>query len=121
MRDPISPLAMVAIASSSAQGPCGPDTIFFNIHSQIQQLVSTFPTFRFPHEVSNAPSAKVVEVLNALSRLMTVPLLTSYIANAFRPILLDLCSRWLDLLELEDLSVFEATGVILGIYDEIYP
>ena len=52
---------------------------------------------------------------------MTVPLLTSYIENASRPILLDLCSRWLDLLELEDLSVFEATGVILGIYDEIYP
>lgn len=112
---------MVAIASSDAQGLCGPDPIFFDIHSETQRLVSTFPTFRFPPEVSNAPATNAVEVLNALSRLMTVPLLTSHIANAFRPILLDLCSRWLDLLELDDLSVFEAIGVIIGIYDEIYP
>ncbi|KAF8340373.1 uncharacterized protein EI90DRAFT_3012262 [Cantharellus anzutake] len=41
--------------------------------------------------------------------------------NAFRPILLDLCSRWLDLPELVDLSVFEAIGVVIGIYDETYP
>ncbi|KAI0036574.1 midasin [Vararia minispora EC-137] len=58
--------------------------------------------------------------LSNLSRIMLVPSLTEPIAAFFRPLLLDLCARWLEYPELA-LEKFEALCLLIQAHEELFP
>jgi hypothetical protein len=60
------------------------------------------------------------EVLSVLSQLLRFPPLTTLVARLFRPLIVDLCARWLDLYE-DEVSAFIALAFLLGWHPEIYP
>jgi midasin len=50
---------------------------------------------------------------------MLKPALTEHIANTFRPILIDLCARWLQFPENTE-EKFEAFGLLIQIHEELF-
>ena len=44
-----------------------------------------------------------------------------HVVEAFRPLLVDLCARWIDDETLDEVSRLEALALILEIHEEIYP
>ena len=59
-------------------------------------------------------------LLDTLSRLLLVPQHTLLVATLFRPILLDLCARWLQH-DGDKLEKFEVLCLLLEIYQELSP
>lgn len=93
----------------------------FNLYGQIAQLVAQHPNFDFPEIFSRCSTTSSGELLNSLARLLAVPALTGKIALGFKPLLLDLCARWLLMEELEDRLVFEAFAALLEPHGEVFP
>jgi midasin len=60
-------------------------------------------------------------LLQHLSRLLTIPALTRHIADIARPLLLDLCARWIDDESIGEFERFEAIAFLIGVHREIYP
>ncbi|KAJ3786228.1 hypothetical protein GGU10DRAFT_427553, partial [Lentinula aff. detonsa] len=65
------------------------DPLTFNIRRQTQILLSKVPSI----EISNSTSTS--QLLDDLSSALATPAYTTCIATLFRPILLDLCARWI--------------------------
>ncbi|KZT19503.1 P-loop containing nucleoside triphosphate hydrolase protein [Neolentinus lepideus HHB14362 ss-1] len=70
-----------------------PSTI--NWKKQTRVLLSTIPADS-PHAAALQQISSPEQLLALLSRLLYVPSLTLLVADTFRPILLELCIRWLD-------------------------
>lgn len=70
------------------------DPLTVNLNRQTRYLLS-----KISHESPFAQAlqnvASLPELLTLLSHLLAVPSLTLLVAEAFRPILFDLCARWL--------------------------
>lgn len=60
------------------------------------------------------------ELLRVLSQLLSTPGLTITIANAFRPILLDLSARFLES-KANLIAKLETLCLLVGLHSEIYP
>lgn len=75
--------------------------------------------------VLDARRHDVGKVLEVLSRLLSVPLLVETIIKLFRPLLVDLFARWLDVGEDEDEGLQEerlaALAYVVEVHEEIFP
>ncbi|KAG7088114.1 hypothetical protein E1B28_012139 [Marasmius oreades] len=88
----------------------------FNVHKQKRKLVAKFPSLH----VSLFNGNTLPELLNLLSHLLTVPTFTSSIATLFRPILFDLCARFLEKEgNLEDEIV--SLCLLIQVHEELFP
>ncbi|KAH9924312.1 midasin [Epithele typhae] len=97
-----------------------PDPLRFDLKGQVQKLHDLLPA-RIPYanaSLQNAPSRRAL--LDALSALLHVPHLTMTVSTLFRPILIDLCARWLEE-ELELLDKLESLCLMLEVHQELFP
>ena len=90
-----------------------------NLHRQTQFLLSKIPSESpYATAVTQAPSPAAL--LEILSQLLYLPAFTLIVAKAFRPLLLDLCARWLqDDENIENKLV--ALSLLLEPHEELYP
>ena len=95
------------------------DSLTINLDQQIRLLVEELS--ESPSHISalqNASSRS--ELLKQLSRYVATPGLSEITARLFKPMLLDLCARWLEE-ETELDEKFEAFALLLEIHPEIFP
>ncbi|THH06083.1 hypothetical protein EW145_g4329 [Phellinidium pouzarii] len=96
-----------------------PNPLSLNIHRQLNLLLELIPQdspFFDELQISSSGGG----FLPNLSRYMLHPSLTLAIAWAFRPLLMDLCARWLD----EDGDIvdkLEALALLIEVHEELYP
>ncbi|KAI0769070.1 midasin [Trametes elegans] len=90
-----------------------------DIKRQTLKLLARLPV-EDPHALSlkNAPPGS--GSLDTLSELLAIPQYTMLVANLFRPVLIDLCARWLGQTA-ESLRRFEALCVLIDVHPELYP
>ncbi|CAE6410298.1 unnamed protein product [Rhizoctonia solani] len=70
----------------------------------------------------NGPSQfNVSEILCTISRLMSAPAYTVLVSDYFRPLLMDLCARWLDDDSIDELDRLVAFCLLVEPYEEIFP
>ena len=70
------------------------DPLAINLRKQTAALITQLPEDS-PYVPSLKNASSKAELLNTLSYLLSLPAYTIAVATAFRPILLDLCARWL--------------------------
>lgn len=95
------------------------DPLAINLGRQTRLLIQKLPQ-NSPHvnELSSATSER--DLLAILSRLLAKPELTELIAKAFRPILIDLCARWVERDDCIDDQLF-AIAFLVEAQEELYP
>ncbi len=89
--------------------------LYFNFHRQNQLFLEKVRS-------NNAYSALITTQLSlaTLSRLLAVPALTTTVADVYRPILFDLCARWIEQPDCtEDQLV--AICLLIEVHEELYP
>lgn len=95
------------------------DPLCINLKRQTLVLLSKIPAdSSYAIEIVNAASRGAL--LSILSRLLAEPALTVAVADAFRPLLLDLCARWLHE-EGNPENQLSALALLLEIHEELYP
>jgi midasin len=95
------------------------DPLTINLTRQTRSLASKISP-ESPYATAIAQASLPGALLDTLSQLLTVPALTLSVATAFRPLLLDLCARWLnDNENAEDKLV--ALCLLLEPHQELYP
>jgi hypothetical protein len=97
---------------------CSP--LRLDLRGKVSQLVSAHPRFCFPDALTHSTS-RTAEVLNSIARLLAFPALTDEVSAFFRPILMDLCSRWLELDDIDEHHVFESFAALLRPHRELFP
>lgn len=103
------------MASSSAIH----DPLAINLRRQKRALLSDIPADS-PYAAALLSARTNTELLAALSALLAEPALTLSIATYFRPILFDLCARWLDDSQnTEDQLV--ALCLLVEVHEELFP
>jgi midasin len=95
------------------------DPLALNLRRQTQALLSTIPTSsQYAIDIQNASST--TQLLPILSRFLAAPALTLTIALLYRPILYDLCARWLqDQSNTEEQLI--ALCLLIEIHEELFP
>jgi hypothetical protein len=96
------------------------DPLQFGLRGKVSQLVSAHPGFRFPDVITDSTS-RATELLNSIARLLAFSALTDEVSIRFRPILMDLCSRWLDMDDIDERHVFESFAALVRPHREIFP
>lgn len=92
--------------------------LHINLPGQTQLLLSKVPSNAHASVISTAQST--ADLLRALSDALADPSLTLLIENLFRPILFDLCARWIALpLLTEDQLV--AICLLIEVHEELFP
>lgn len=96
-----------------------PDPLRLDIKKQVSTLLDQLPPEN-PHAVvlKDIPSRHAL--LDTISTLLYVPQHTMLVSRLFRPVLLDLCARWLDR-DVDLLEKFESLCLLLEIHPELYP
>lgn len=97
---------------------CSP--LRFDLRGKVFQLISAHPRFCFPDALTCSTS-RTAGVLNSIARLLAFPALTDEISTCFRPILMDLCSRWLESDGIDEHHVFGSFAALLQPHREIFP
>ncbi|KAJ7132921.1 midasin nuclear AAA ATPase [Mycena filopes] len=97
------------------------DPLAMNVRGQTRVLVASLPPDS-PHAsaLALAASQNSTQLLTVLSVLLAAPELTLQIATLFRPILLDLCARWLDDPKITEERLV-ALCYILEVHEELFP
>ncbi|KAJ6585296.1 midasin nuclear AAA ATPase [Mycena capillaripes] len=94
------------------------DPLAINLRGQTRVLIASLPS-ESPH-ISTLEAATPTELLAVISGLLSSPELTLLISTIYRPILLDLCARWLDEPQnTEDQLV--ALCYLLEVHEELFP
>ncbi|KAF8443019.1 hypothetical protein L210DRAFT_3759383 [Boletus edulis BED1] len=95
------------------------DPLTINLSKQTRALLAILPTdSAYSTQISLASSPTAL--LSTLSRLLAAPSLTVSISDLFRPLLVDLCARWLhDEEDLEDR--FIAFCMLIENHEELFP
>ena len=95
------------------------DPLRLNLGRQTRVLLENISiTSNFAADIRNASSTS--QLLAILSTLLAAPSLTLTIAALYRPILFDLCSRWLQHKQnTEDQLV--ALALLLEVHEELFP
>ena len=95
------------------------DPLSINLPKQTRALLAVLPPDS-PHasqiSLASSPSA----LLSTLSRLLAVPSFTVPISDLFRPLLVDLCARWLHDQE-DPENRFIAFCLLIEIHEELFP
>ena len=95
------------------------DPLKINLHRQKTLLLSSVPPNTVYSEALNNASSSS-QLLAALSTILAVPAFTQLIATLFRPILIDLCARWLEN-EDESEQHLVALCYLLEVHEELFP
>ncbi|KAL4245562.1 Midasin [Abortiporus biennis] len=93
------------------------DPLTINLHRQTKILLGQLPS-KYAESLRTVNSR--VQLFSLLSGLLATPGLTLTVATAFRPILLDLCSRFLSDYRNKE-EKLEALCLLLEFHPEIYP
>jgi midasin len=95
------------------------DPLSINLAKQKRALLALLPPDSiYMQQIAEADTP--THALSTLSRLLAIPALTLTIADLFRPLLIDLCTRWLhndD--DIEDR--FIAFCLLIELHEELYP
>lgn len=95
------------------------DPLAINFARLTRHLLSKLsPESAYAHALQNVSSRS--ELLATLSQLLAIPGITLIVADTFRPILFDLCARWL----LDDQNTdkkFMALCLLLEPHEELFP
>jgi midasin len=95
------------------------DPLSLNLKTQWLEFTSNRPEWT-SHVQANLADLSSGEVLSLASKFLLHPSYTTIVADAFRPLLLDLCARWLkDSESLED--KLSALCLLLQPHTEIFP
>lgn len=95
------------------------DPLRINLAQQLRLLSEELPQGSpYLSLLQNASSRP--ELLKQLSRLLATPGLSIHVAKFFKPLLVDLCARWLEE-ETELEEKLEASALLLEIHPEIFP
>lgn len=90
-----------------------------NLKKQTQVLLDQLPP-TLPHAITLKNAETRSELLTNISDILALPSITLSVATSFRPLLLDLCSRWLqDTRHREER--LEAFALLLEVHTELYP
>ncbi len=109
---------MVAISTMSLFSHLR-DPLSLNPKSQLLEFTSNFPEWP-SHFQANLADSSPGESLSLASKFLLLPSYTTIVADSFRPLLLDLCARWLEHSEgLED--KLSALCLLLQPHTEILP
>lgn len=95
------------------------DPLRINLEHQTRVFLETTPNDSPLHHALLSASTRS-ELLRCLSRVLLLPGSTVAVATTFRPILLDLCARWLDDDENEE-DKLEALCLLLEVHPELFP
>lgn len=90
-----------------------------NLARQSRSLISQILP-ESPYAAAIVQASLPGTLLDTLSQLLTVPALTLHVATAFRPLLLDLCARWLNNHENAD-DKLVALCLLIEPHQELYP
>ncbi|CAE6520032.1 unnamed protein product [Rhizoctonia solani] len=71
--------------------------------------------------LNGSSQLKISGVLCAISQLMSAPAFTVLVADNFRPLLMDLCARWLDDDSIDEVDRLVALCLLVEPYEEIFP
>lgn len=96
-----------------------PDPLTLDITNQLRLLHEQVPA-QSPFYHTTEQLLHGNNVLPSLSQLMLRPSLTLAIERLFRPLLMDLCARWLDGTE-DMLEKLEALALLIEVHEELYP
>jgi midasin len=95
------------------------DPLTINLAKQTRALLALLPPDSiYASQISLASSAR--DLLATLSRLLAVPSLTITVSSLFRPLLTDLCARWLQDQQDEE-DKFVALCVLIENHEELFP
>ncbi|KAG6810904.1 hypothetical protein H0H92_009865 [Tricholoma furcatifolium] len=95
------------------------DPLTINLRRQTTLLLENIPNpSKYATDVQNANS--IADLLNTLSQLLSHPPFTLTIATLYRPILFDLCARWLDYEQNTEEQVV-ALCLLLENHEELFP
>lgn len=96
-----------------------PSPLSLNIQRQLNLLLELIPQDSpFFNDLQTSSSGGAL--LSSLSRYMLHPSLTLAITWAFRPLLMDLCARWLDDND-GIIDKLEALALLIEVHEELYP
>ena len=95
------------------------DPLGMNLTSQTKRLLEKLGNDS-PHALKIRRASTRSELLHILSALLPIPGLTMLIATIFRPILLDLCARFLEG-SVNWTAKLEALCLLIGLHPEIFP
>jgi len=95
------------------------DGLAFNLERQLHLFLQAVLPSVDPL-IAQLQASSVPDALPLLSTLLKDPKYTLLVFQNFRPILLDLCARWLDD-EIEDETKFSAFGFLVPCCEELYP
>lgn len=95
------------------------DPLAINLRLQTKRLLAEIPPNTVHYEVlDNAPTTQLL--LATLSNHLALPQFTQLVATLFRPILLDLCVRWIrNENNIEDALI--ALSYLLEVHEELFP
>jgi len=97
------------------------DPLTLNLSRQLSFLLSKLPLdCSHTSKLQYASARSGSEILSILSQLLLVSSLTLPIATAFRPLLMDLCARWLQTRDLGDEKLV-ALSFLVQPHEVIFP
>ena len=96
-----------------------PDPLTLDITTQLRLLHEQVPA-QSPFYLTTEQLLHGNNVLSTLSQLILRPSLTLTIERLFRPLLMDLCARWLDGTG-DVLEKLEALALLIEVHEELYP
>ncbi|KAF5333007.1 hypothetical protein D9758_015177 [Tetrapyrgos nigripes] len=105
------------MASTSSEGFHDPLT--FNLHGQTKLLLSSLSPHD-PYFAAISSSKSTTQLLVVLSQILSTPAYTLHAANIFRPILLDLCARWIERSDVSE-DEFVALCLLVEVHEELFP
>lgn len=95
------------------------DPFKMNLGHQTRSLLEKMGTdSRFASHIQSATTTR--ELFNALSQSLLTPALTLLVAHEFRPVLFDLCARWL-LVDGRADEILFALCLLLEPHPELFP
>lgn len=95
------------------------DPLTFNLVGQTRALIAELPSST-PYKTKLSGALSTGALLPLLSELLAIPSLTLLIEKLFRPILFDLCARWLEV-ETETDAHFVALCLLIDMHEELFP
>jgi midasin len=95
------------------------DPLTLNLRRQTTALLSTIPTSsQYAIDIQNASST--AQLLTILSKLLAAPAFTLTVADLYRPVLYDLCARWLENHQNTEEQLV-ALCLLIEVHEELFP
>ncbi|CAE6540331.1 unnamed protein product [Rhizoctonia solani] len=105
------------------------DPLKFDLLGQSQKLLNkirlctqaTSATAPLEAALNESSQLNISKILCTISRLMSAPAFTVLVSDEFRPLLMDICARWLDDDSIDEVDRLVALCLLVEPYEEIFP